>query len=271
MTLRSVKSINTKDYFMKKISLGFIVCLFLSSKLFAQDSLQEFDSDEGMRRFASSSAKVDFFSLANQFESQNNGLFCGPATAVMVLNAFRLGKSASLPKDMSQVTQQDKQFFEAGFDPSVARYSQNTVFIEGAKERAFVFGKLSDPKNKETRDYGFQLAQLDNLFQKHGLKSKMQIVDDKAPSEDHMKAEIIENLKNRGDYVVINYHRPAVGQKGGGHISPLGAYDKDSDSFLVMDVNPTRAKWVWIKSPTLFSAMRTKDTSSNRGYLLLSQ
>lgn len=61
------------------------------------------------------------------------------------------------------------------------------------------------------------------------------------------------------------------GQKGGGHISPIGAYDQQSDSFLIMDVNPNKAPWVWVKSRDLISAMRTFDTVENRGYLLISK
>jgi len=41
----------------------------------------------------------------------------------------------------------------------------------------------------------------------------------------------------------VNYKRSAIGQKGGGHISPLGAYDEISDSFLVLDVNPA-SSWL---------------------------
>jgi hypothetical protein len=70
--------------------------------------------------------------------------------------------------------------------------------------------------------------------------------------------------------VIVNYARKELGQKGGGHISPLGAYDTRSDSFLVMDVNPNAAGWVWVTTEALVRAMRTFDTVENRGYLLIS-
>ena len=69
----------------------------------------------------------------------------------------------------------------------------------------------------------------------------------------------------------MNYSRKALGQPGGGHISPVGAYDETSDSFLVMDVNPNRAPWVWITSDDLVAAMRTFDTVENRGYVLIAE
>ena len=73
------------------------------------------------------------------------------------------------------------------------------------------------------------------------------------------------------DYVLVNYARKSLGQTGGGHISPLGAYDEASDSFLIMDVNPNRAPWVWVGADDLIGAMRTFDTVENRGYLLISE
>ena len=69
--------------------------------------------------------------------------------------------------------------------------------------------------------------------------------------------------------MIVNYLRRAVGQKGGGHISPLGAYDDQSDTFLVLDVNPSAAGWVWMSTATLVKGMRTFDTIENRGYIVI--
>jgi len=87
---------------------------------------------------------------------------------------------------------------------------------------------------------------------------------------EELRREIAANLAAEDDYVLVNYARRPLGQKGGGHISPLGAYDEASDSFLIMDVNPNRAPWVWVKADDLIGAMRTFDTVENRGYLLIS-
>ena len=76
-----------------------------------------------------------------------------------------------------------------------------------------------------------------------------------------IRREIAANLATGDDFVLVNYARRALGQQGGGHISPLGAYDERSDSFLIMDVNPNRAPWVWVRSDDLIAAMRTFDTS----------
>jgi hypothetical protein len=60
-----------------------------------------------------------------------------------------------------------------------------------------------------------------------------------------------------------------LGQKGGGHLSPLGAYDAASDSFLLLDVNPNGHSWIWLPASLLFTAMRTPDVHENRGYVLV--
>ncbi|MEO8057598.1 MAG: phytochelatin synthase family protein, partial [Burkholderiales bacterium] len=49
-------------------------------------TLVPFSSEEGLARLARSGAKVDFPALANQFEAQSNGAFCGPTTTAIVLN-----------------------------------------------------------------------------------------------------------------------------------------------------------------------------------------
>ncbi len=98
----------------------------------------------------------------------------------------------------------------------------------------------------------------------------VRVVDDGAAPEP-LRNELPRNLAARNDYVLVNYARKALGQAGGGHISPLGAYDRASDSFLIMDVNPNRAPWVWVRATDLIAAIRTFDTVENRGYLLVSE
>jgi hypothetical protein len=66
---------------------------------------------------------------------------------------------------------------------------------------------------------------------RHGLDSQIRIVDERA-DEKKLQAEIVANLGTAGDYVIVNYTRGLLGQKGRGHISPLAAYDEASDSFL---------------------------------------
>lgn len=229
--------------------------------------LVPFSSDEGLARLARSTAKVDFPALANQFEAESNKAFCGPASAAIVLNAVR-GQSPDLPRDRSRLQSEDLKYVPSGFDPAIPRFTQDTVITKGQKTRAQVFGEPVMINGKQIQDFGYQARQLDEMLRANGLSTRLVIVDDSKPEQD-IRTDLVENLKRRGDYVIVAYQRKAVGQEGPGHISPLGAYDAESDSFLVLDVNPASAGWVWMPTATLVKGMRTFDTIENRGYILV--
>ena len=226
-----------------------------------------FNSDEGIARLMRANAKVDFPALANQFEPQSNVAFCGPTTAAIVLNAIRSG-SRDLPRDRSRLHPEDLRYLPSGFDPSVPRFTQDNVIDKGPKTRSQVLGEPVTVDGKQGRDFGYQLRQFDELLRAHDLVTRLVVVDDKKP-EDEVRADFVDNLKRGGDYVIVNYGREEVGQRGGGHISPLGAYDAESDSVLVLDVNPASAGWVWMPLATLVRGMRSFDTIENRGYILV--
>ncbi len=222
-------------------------------------------SEEGIHRLEKSAYKIDFFKLANNFDIQNNRLFCGPATATTILNALRLSNhDLVLPEDKTRLTQSDLTYLPKNWKPSYNRYSQDNILSKSSKERPYVLGK---PIGNE-KDYGFQLRQFADLFDKYGVKVTLRVVDKQANFK-QMKQEILKNLKHRNNYVIVNYKRSALGQPGGGHISPIAAYHQDSDSFLIMDVIPNISEWVWVKADLLFKAMQTFDTIENRGYLLI--
>lgn len=239
-----------------------------SSTTLKEKELIPWGSEEGIHRFEESSYKIDFFKLANYFDIQNNRIFCGPATATIVLNSLRLKNNATtLPEDKAILSKTDLKYLPSkGWNPSYNRYSQDNVFSKSSKKRTYVLGKPI--KNK--KDYGFQLRQFADLFEKHNAKVTLRIVDKLADFE-QMKQEILKNLKRRDDYVIVNYKRSALKQPGGGHISPIAAYHQDSDSFLIMDVIPSISEWVWVKADSLFKAMQTFDTLENRGYLLINE
>jgi hypothetical protein len=72
-------------------------------------------------------------------------------------------------------------------------------------------------------------------------------------------------------YIAINYQRVAVGQTGGGHMSPVAAYDATTDSALVLDVARYRYPPSWVSMATLFASMATVDTDAqaSRGWIEL--
>lgn len=262
---------------MKKITTAifatFTLLIACQSVSFRQDhatteELISFDSEESMKRLSNSKAKVDFFSLANQFEAQSNALFCGPTSAAIILNAIRSNKKSILPKDRNRLNRINPIKLPAAIDLSLPRYTQENIVAKSPKNLSYVFGKKLSINGKTTIDPGYQLRDFNALLNAHGLKTLLRVVDSNISDEDVL-SEIILNLKERNNYVIINYLRSAAGQNGGGHISPIGAYDKTSHSFLILDVNPTKAPWVWMPASKLLKGMRTLDKQENRGYILI--
>jgi hypothetical protein len=233
--------------------------------------LVAFADPDSMARLGRSHHRVDFFHLANQFESQTNKAFCGPTSAAIVLNALRSENDRiDKPEDPSLLPAELRGKLPKGFDPLYHRYTQNDLFTPAAervKTKNEVLGQPRLPGAKP--DPGLQLRQLDEILRANGLDSRLRVVDD-ALSDEVVRTELAENLATDGDYVIVNYFRPVLGQEGGGHISPLGAYDEASDSFLILDVNPNGHTWVWAPAAALIRAMRTPDQTENRGYLLVS-
>lgn len=261
-------------HWLRNLGLLFLLAGSLPVPSLARDDaasvaqgLVPFASEEGMARLSRSTAKADFPSLVNQFEAQSNTLFCGPTTAAIVLNAMR-DRSITLPRDRSRLHSDDLRYLPTKIDPVIPRYTQDNVIPQGPKTRAQVMGEPVILGGKPVKDFGYQLRQFDAMLKGNGVRTRLVVVND-AIDEATVRADLVENLKRRGDYVVINYLRKAVGQPGGGHISPLAAYDRESDSFLILDVNPANADWVWMPTATLVKGMRTFDTVENRGYILV--
>ncbi len=233
-------------------------------------ALVEWASGESAERLSRSSHKADFFPLSNHFISQDNAIFCGPVSSAIVLNALRLGRKDGLPQDRQSIARNELVYLPEGANPFYGKYTPNNVLTERTKTRLEVLGKPILIDGDHRSDFGLQLRQLAQVLGSHGLEVVTRVVDEHADPA-AIRSELAANLAAGGDFVLVNYARGSLGQEGGGHISPLGAYDKSSDSFLIMDVNPNRAPWVWVEARDLIAAMRTFDTVENRGYLLVSE
>lgn len=184
-----------------------------------------------------------------------------------MLNTVR-NRSADLPRDHDRLRPDDLRNLPAGADPIVPRFTQDLVIANGEKTRAQVLSAPVMINGKLTRDFGYQLRQFDQMLRANGLSTRVVVVDEKK-SDAEIRTELVASLTRPASYVIVNYQRESVGQRGGGHISPLGAYDAASDSFLVLDVHPAVADWVWMPTATLVKGMRTFDTVENRGYVIV--
>lgn len=195
----------------------------------------------GLVLLSASTARADYGPLAEAFETQANLAYCGAASSVMVLN------SLAIPA------------------PSVAGYgsyrfwTQQNLF-EAAAARAAIAPET-------VARQGMTLAQLQSLLQSHGLRVNRLHGDGLTLVA--LRTLVRRSLADPDDRLLVNYDRRGLGQQGGGHISPLAAYDASGDRVLILDVARYRYPSVWVELGDLLAAMRSTDASSGRSRGLL--
>jgi len=118
---------------------------------------------------------------------------------------------------------------------------------------------------------GMSLLDLGGLLAAHGVIAEVHFAD--TVSLDDFRAAVQRNLSDPDDYLLVNYQRGVLGQTPVGHISPLAAYDPDTDRVLVMDTASYKYPPTWVPLEKLFDAMNTTDGSSGRtrGYVEVTQ
>ncbi len=109
---------------------------------------------------------------------------------------------------------------------------------------------------------GMTLDELGGLIGAHDAQAQVTHAEDS--DVDSFRDLLRRNLADDGDFVIVNYLRGSILQAGGGHISPIGAYDQATDRALLMDVATYKYPPVWVEVPALFAAMNTVDSSSGR-------
>ena len=110
-----------------------------------------------------------------------------------------------------------------------------------------------------------------NIFINHGKDAEA--FHSANSSVDEFRTLAFKALKNtkNGSGVVVNYHMAELGQgQLGGHHSPLGAYHKDSDRFLIFDTWYDTEE-CWATTEDLFRSMTGIDKFSGktRGFLVV--
>ncbi len=205
------------------------------------EHLTPLTSAEGQVVLQGSEALADYVPLSSQFVTQINQAFCGVASLVMVLNA--LGVPAPLAPEW------ERHYF-----------TQENVFNQ--QTEAVI------PRQVIERQ-GLTLAELAGLVESHPAQARIYYGSE--VSLEDFRHLIRTNLETPGNYVLVNYLRRTLGQERGGHISPLAAYDADTDQFLILDVSRYKYPPVWVSAEMLWQAINTTDSVSGktRGFLLI--
>lgn len=192
---------------------------------------------EGKERFFQSEYKDAYWPLSQHYETQKKR-YCGVASAVMVLNALEVPRPQIWPGSISRLYTQDN-FFDVC--------------------------KSVDKNLVDTR--GVTLGELAQALEDCGVGVEIVYEVNVDSFRELLKKHLVETDR----FIITNYSRDVVQKKGGGHISPIAAYDQISDSVLILDVFRCRYTGTWVSLPLLVSAMQTIDNDSGmfRGLIIV--
>jgi len=193
------------------------------------------DTPQGEDRLVGATLRRHFFALQPYVESQQNLAFCGPASIAAVMNSLHVPRPGV------------SQLYPYAF------FTQDNVFnADTQRVKSFVMVSVR----------GMTLADMAAFFSALGVKATAHYAD--ALGTDALRALLKTALANPDARIVVNVDRKILGQEGGGHQSPLAAYDDVSDSVLLLDVAKFKYPPAWIAVPDLLEAMRSVDPDSNR-------
>ncbi len=199
------------------------------------------DTPEGEALLLASTARADYFHIAGHHLTQETPSACGIASAVTILNALQV--PAPLDDKLGVQT-----FTHGDFFNTCAR----GVFTPESVARG-----------------GTTLTQLADLLRCHPVR--VDVVHGEETTLEDFRKRLAENLADPTNFIVVNYERSEVGQEYTGHHSPLGAYNAAKDRVLVMDVARYKYPPTWVRTESLYKAIRTTDLVSgrSRGYLIV--
>ncbi len=212
----------------------------------ADDDLVYFLTPESERLFETASETGDFYPLIARFVSETRQTFCGIASSVMVLNALEIPPPVA------------PQWYPSQY------WSEDTIFTLPVLEKVASVQQIEGG--------GITLDQLEVLLETSGATVDRVFAAD--TDLDAFRKAAIATLQDPNAYLVVNVSRAVLGQggvDGGGHISPIGAYNAEADRFLFLDVARYKYLPSWITAERLYAAMNTIDTTSKktRGYVVV--
>ncbi len=203
------------------------------------------DSPKGQQWLRESEFNGDFYRLVRFFQPQQNLAYCGVASSAIVLNALPGAKP------------------EGGAHGAYGFFTQENLFtpaVEAVRPRAVV------------QKRGMTLDQLAGILAVHEGVEVVAVHAGKSKIET-LRKTARRVLKNKGEYLLVNYLRKAIGQERGGHISPVAAYHAGEDAFLILDVAPFKYPPVWVRGEELWRSLETIDDESgeSRGYVVVAR
>lgn len=241
------RQFKTMSISIKAVILGLYIVggSVLAQTLPLPRSLIAFNSAEGEQLLLESKARKDYWNLSMQFVTQNNQAYCGVASIVMVLNALSIPAPVALEYSPYHV------------------FTQDNFFNNEQTKRVI----SPDVVSRQ----GMTLEQLGQLLESYPVK--VEVYHASESSLEKFRSSVVANLKQPDNFVLVNYLRKSMGQEKGGHISPIAAYNEQTDRFLILDVSRYKYPPIWVKTADLWRSLATVDSVSGktRGFVFVSR
>lgn len=175
-----------------------------------------------------------FFSLIEQFRTQDEPSFCGLASVAMVLNSLAI-------------------------DPRRPWKGSWRIFHEQMLDCCIPLEKVQ----KE----GITMSQAACLAKCNGAEA--QEFPFGSVSEEDFRDMVKESCSTSVYHIIVSYSRQHFLQTGDGHFSPIGGYSPTHDAVLILDTARFKYPPHWVPLPMLYQAMEYVDptTQSPRGFL----
>jgi len=232
--------------------------------------LTAFSSQQGkrylMEAFAGGTAE-SYWKLTEHFVNQSDPAFCGVTTLLMCLNAMCIDPNIRWRGGWRFYGSEDVLLNRCCF--SAERIRRKGIVLEDFARLGRCHGLTIDLKRPTLRE---ECDQNSDQTSFRGNRNE----GDVSFSLDDFRRDIRWILSGteakHQPLLVVSFSRPALGQTGDGHFSPIAAYHEETDQVLVLDVARFKYAPYWVRVEDLFHSMQDLDsvTKMPRGWFLLS-
>ncbi|XP_029185275.2 glutathione gamma-glutamylcysteinyltransferase-like [Acropora millepora] len=224
-------------------------------------SLIDYRSSESKTRLCRSlreGSAVPYLSLSSCFNTQAEPAYCGLSTLAIILNSLRI--------DPQRIWKTIWRWYSEDLlncCRTLDHVKQSGVTLEEFVCLAECNGASASlvrpcDTQKDFEEFAQTLKRVCT-----GGREKVNLTEDADVSD--------FDEENPREYIAVSFSRPALGQTGDGHFSPIAAFDSETNSVLVFDTARFKYPPYWVPIGMLFQAMLPFDklTGKSRGYLVL--
>ncbi len=203
-------------------------------------ALSSIHGKELFRAAQSAGCAEIFFSLVDTISTQSEPAYCGLTSLTCVLNALAI--------DPGRVWKAPWRWFSEDMLDCCEP-------LEVVRKRGITSEKLAC------------LARCNGANAERGSIETTSLDEFRERVRSICSKEVLSRL------LIVSYSRKALGQTGSGHFSPIGAYEPNSDSVLILDVARFKYPPHFVKLSMLWEAMALPDPAVNspRGFVEMSR